>query len=109
MTKQDQAIIDDFSDEDKVEQNLNIWNYEEQPEIIGVVQRREQGLYGDQVVILDSANQEVVFPSLTALNTKLLKVNVGDKIKVIYKGELKSQKTGRMYKDFDLYHKENKE
>lgn len=107
--KKNQTIIDDFSDEDKVEQNLNIWNYEEQPEIVGVVQRRELGVYGDQIIIQDSSNEEVVLPTLTALNTKLLKANVGDKIKVVFKGEIKSQKTGRMYKDFDVFIKEQKE
>lgn len=104
MTEDKQTtIIDDFDDEDKVESNLNIWNYNEEPEIVGIQLRREVGLYGDQIVLNDTSNKEVVLPYLTALNTKLLKAEDGDKIKIIYKGELKSQKTGRMYKDFEVF------
>lgn len=104
MAKEEQtAIIDDFNDEDKVENNLNLWDYNESNEIVGIIERKEQGMYGDQIILKDNTNEEVVIPSLTALNTQLFKANVGDKVKIVYKGEEKSKKTGRMYKNFEVF------
>lgn len=97
-----QKIIDDFTDEDKVQSEFNFWNYETEPELIGVVLRREIGLYGD-VIIIETEKGEVSLPSLTALNSQLIKASVRDKIKIKYLGEEKSQKTGRLYKNFNVF------
>lgn len=99
-------IIDDFSDEDKVENQVNFWKYQEEPEIIGLFNRFEKDKYGEHSV-LKVGDEEVHLPNLTALNGKLKQANVSEdsKVKVKYKGEFKSEKSGRYYRDFEVYAK----
>lgn len=96
-------IEDDFKDEDKVESNLNIWKYNEEPQIIGIIIDKKPGMYGEQVSLKTNETEELILPSLSALNTQLSNTEIGNKVKIIYNGEKKSQKTGRMYKDFSVY------
>jgi len=106
MPKQD--IIDDFSDEDKVESNLEFWKHKEEPEVIGLFSRWETDNYGEHGVIktiIDEKESELHLPNLTALNGKLKQKQVkeGDKIKIVNLGEKKAEKSGRLYIDFDVY------
>ncbi|MFW6282969.1 MAG: hypothetical protein ACOC1P_02860 [Minisyncoccales bacterium] len=94
---------DNFNEDDKVESNLNIWKYEEEPQVIGVVIEKKPGIYGEQVSLRTNEVDELILPSLSALNTQLANANINDKVKIVYNGEKKSQKTGRMYKDFAVY------
>lgn len=106
MTKEEKnAIVDDFTDDDEVKSELNLWNYKDDKEIIGVVLRKEEGQYGEQVVLSAGEDNEVTLPSLTALNTKLANVEIGAKVKIVYLGEVRSEKTGRMYSDFKVFTK----
>jgi len=70
--------------------------------LIGVVVREELGNFGPQIVV-ESNDEEIVLPSLTALKTKLSEAQVGDKIKVVYLGKVTSKKSGKVYDDFDVF------
>jgi len=104
-------LIDDFTDEDKVETNLDFWKFkeEDEKEIIGYFERWEEDNYGSHAVIKIDDNSELHLPNLTALNSKLKQKNVsqGNKIKVISKGSIKAEKSGRMYEDFEVFVKSN--
>jgi len=107
MSKNEQAVIDDFSDEDKQEnEQLNFWNVKEDKEIVGIVKVVEAGNYGGKKIGLktnDSEDELTFIPELTALNNKLKDLVVGDKIKIVYLGEEKSKTSGRMYLTFDFF------
>jgi beta-phosphoglucomutase-like phosphatase (HAD superfamily) len=107
MSKNEQAVIDDFSDEDKQEnEQLNFWDCKAQKEIVGIVEVVEAGSYGGKKIGLktnDSEEELTFIPELTALNSKLKDLVVGDKIKLVYTGEEKSKTSGRMYMTFDFF------
>ena len=100
---EDNKIVDDFSSEDKVQSNMNFWDYKNQKEVIGVYKGFEKDAYGEHAVLLIGNNEEIHLPNLTALNTKLKRASEGDKVKVVNLGEKKSDKSGRMYYDFDVF------
>lgn len=104
MGRTQNSKIDDFTDDDLVQNVLNLWNYTETPELFGVIVEIRPGTYSErQVKVKDVADDEIMVPELTTLNSKLQMAKVGDKVKIVYKGEKKSEKTGRMYKDFDVF------
>lgn len=97
-------MIDDFNEENEVTgQPMNLWNYKEQPEILGKIIRIEKGRYSDRQIVLESASEEVVLPSLTALMSKLMDAEELQKVKIKYLGDKKSTKTGRLYADFKVW------
>ena len=102
---EDNKIIDDFSDNDKVQSDMNFWAYNETKEIIGLFKGFQKDSYGEHVV-LSCEGDEIHLPNLTALNSKLKRANINNKVKVVNLGEKKSEKSGRMYYDFDVYIKE---
>ena len=104
--KEEKALIDDFSDADEVSNSVNLWDYNEQKEIYGVVSDIEKGNFSERQIILKNQNEElIVLPELTTLNSKLKNAIVGSKIKIVYLGEKKSDKSGRIYKDFKVFMK----
>jgi len=107
MKNETNAVIDDFTDEDKQESpSINLWDYKEQKEIVGIVEEVGEGNFGGKRIGLktnDSENELIYLPELTALNTKLSKIEVGNKIKVVFNGEEKSKKSGRYYMVFDVF------
>ena len=102
---EDNKVIDDFSEEDKVQSDMNFWDYKENKELIGVFKDFQKDSYGEHA-ILEVNKSELHLPNLTALNSKLKRAKMGNKVKVVNLGEKKSEKTGRMYYDFDVYIKQ---
>lgn len=95
---------DDFTDADEIKSApLNLWKYKEQREIMGIISEIGDGQFGTQIT-LDVGNEDfIVLPSLTALNSRLAEAKTGQKVKIVYVGDTKSQKTGRMYADFKVF------
>jgi hypothetical protein len=106
MTEEKNTVIDDFDENDKIQtESLNFWDYKENKEIVGIVKSVEEGNYGGKKIGLQTnESEELVFiPELTALNSKLKDVEEENKIKIVYLGEEKSKKSGRMYMTFDVF------
>ena len=101
-------VIDDFTEEDKVISDSNFWDYKTQKEIIGIFKGFQKDAYGEHVVLEVDA-KEIALPNLTALNGKLRRAEVGDKVKVVSLGDQKSKQTGRIYFDFDIFIKSTKD
>lgn len=93
---------DDFTDEDKIENSLNLWAYKDEKEIIGTFEKYEEGQFGKQAV-LKVGDEDKTIPSLTALSSKLENLEKGNKVKIVYIGEEKSEKSGRYYSVFDVF------
>ena len=98
-------VVDDFSEDDKMKTDFNFWDYKVTKEAIGVFSAFEKDTYGEHAVMI-AGSDAIHLPNLTALNSKLKRAKAGDKIKVVNLGEKKSEKSGRMYYDFDIYIKE---
>lgn len=94
---------DDFSEEDKRESKLNLWNYKEVSQVIGFVISIDEGRFGGRSITLKTEQEEIVLPELTALNSQLKSVEVGDKVKITYGGDVKADKSNRMYATFDVF------
>lgn len=98
-------VMDDFSDEDKVGSSMNFWDYKNNNQVIGVFMDFQKDGFGEHAV-LEVNQQELHLPNLTALNSKLRRAKLGNKVKIVNLGEKKSEKTGRMYCDFEVFIKE---
>ena len=98
-----QSIADDFNESDKVTSDLKLWNYKEDKTLIGVVTLiDEEGNFGRTIVVDTAEEQGLTIPSLTALNTKLKEVEIGNKIKLVCLGIVRG-KNERDYYDFDVF------
>lgn len=98
-----QQIVDDFSEKDKIVSDLNLWNYKENKTLVGViVSIDEKGTFGRTITVDTAEQKELTIPSLTALNTKLSNVVVGNKIKLVCLGLVRG-KNKRDYYDFDVF------
>lgn len=106
MGEQKQSkIVDDFSDDDKVN-NGNFFAFStETPKVIGILKGFKDSEYGRVAQLDDGSGELIDIGSFTALKTKLTEDMIGKAVKIVYNGEIRS-KTGRMYKDFSVYCKE---
>jgi hypothetical protein len=99
----EEKLIDDFTDQDKFETSMDFWKFKEEKEIIGLFSRWENDNYGEHAV-LSLEKEEIHLPNLMALNGKLKagKVSEGNKVKIVYAGQMKA-KSGRLYEDFQIF------
>jgi hypothetical protein len=96
-----QTNIPEFNDEDKRESNFH--DFDNQPEVIGVLERIEQGNYGNNIVLRTFNNKEILIGSYEVLKSKITETDKGKWIKIVYKGNTTNPKTKRTYKDFEVY------
>lgn len=96
---------DDFNEEDKVEGQGDFHDFTETPVVLGILDRFEEGTYGDNPVVKISSEEEVKIGDYKALKDKLTLEDVGKKVKIEYKGQEKS-KAGRMYMVFEVHKKD---
>jgi len=101
--KQQTTVTDDFNEADKVSSDLKLWNYKEDLTLIGIVTTiDEEGNFGRSITV-DTANDKgLTIPSLTALNTKLKAVKIGNRVKIVNLGVVRG-KNKRDYYDFDVF------
>ena len=99
-----QSIADDFTEKDKVTSNLRLWDYKiNNATLIGAITSIDpEGQFGRTIVVDTAEEKDITIPSLTALNTKLAKAVVGNKVKIICLGLVKG-KNRRDYYDFDVF------
>lgn len=102
MTEEN-SIVDDFDEDDKVVSG-NFFKFEkEEDSIIGQLTAITDGTYGKQYVLLVEG-EEIIVGSYSALAGNILEEDISKKIKIVYKGEKKS-KNGRNYKEFEVFKK----
>ena len=82
----------------------NVWNFEEDKEIIGVLLRKVISQFGGNDFILDVLDKgEIMVYGKTVLQNKLSDIKEGSLIKIVYAGQVLSPKTRRTYEDFKVY------
>ena len=87
-------------------ENSVMWNYEEDKQIEGVYQgvKTNIGQNLSNIYSIKTNKGEVLsFWGTALLNDRLSGVVVGDKLKLIYLGKTKSEKTGRSYHNFQVW------
>jgi len=96
----EQMNIPEFTDADK--RDAIFHDFKVKAEIVGKLKRMEEGAYGDQYII-DTPDGDITIGTYDVLKGKIHKEDIGKWIKIVFKGDTKSPKTGRMYKDFDVF------
>ncbi len=90
----------------KLEVNNSAWNFEENKEMVGTFTSIEQNV-GPNASNLYHFKQEdeteINIWGNTLLDNRLKHLEAGQKVKIIYLGLATSPKTGREYKDFEIY------
>lgn len=90
----------------KVEsEQRNAHNFKEVPELEGEYKEAVKSVHGgNDYLVVDKDGNDVLVWGKTALQTKMARVEVGAKVKIVYLGEKKSSSTGRTYEDYDVYY-----
>ena len=76
-----------------------VHNFDQEPAIEGVLKDKTEGQFG-QNYILDVDGEDITVFGKSVIRSKLETVKVGAKVRITYKGEKKSESTGRTYQDF---------
>lgn len=81
-----------------------VHNFSENPELIGIYTGMEEGQYGQNIVIERAHDgQTVIAFGKTALLSKFKLIPLGAFVKIMFRGTKTSQKTGRMYQNFEVF------
>ena len=84
------------------------WDFGTQPEIQGVLIRKEEhvGPNDSNMYRLQLADgKELGVWGNTVLDGRFQKVTIGEEVKLVYLGKQKSEKTGREFHAFDVFHR----
>lgn len=81
-----------------------VHNFLEQPEVIGTLKGHKQSQFGKMDYVLDTDQGEVLVFGKTALTDLMREVEIGQEVKIVYKGKVRS-KSGRDYDSFEVYTK----
>lgn len=110
-TQEKLDFSDDFSDEDKISRDFV--KFEEEGDfILGILTEikpadtdNTDGKGFNYVLKVKEGEEikEKIVGSYSALTSQINKAMIGKKIKITYTGEKKSEKTKRMYKNFDVF------
>ena len=89
----------------KVEMNPT-WDFEKDKELIGVYISKEEnvGPNGSTIYNIQTEDGSTVgMWGSTLLDNRFKNIVIGEEIRVVYLGSAKSEKTGREYKNFEVY------
>ncbi|MBU4348643.1 hypothetical protein KJ671_04050 [Patescibacteria group bacterium] len=78
-------------------------DFKAEKELVGVLKEKVESQFEGFDFILEAKGKEVLVFGKTALQSKLSGVAIGTKIKIVYLGEKKSEKTGRNYEDYEVF------
>lgn len=82
-----------------------IWDFNKNSELEGGFVRKEEnvGPNNSNMYYFKTPTEEVCCWGNTVLDNRLAEVKVGDRVKIVFKGMAVSPKTGREYKDFEVF------
>lgn len=97
------------SDWQKVEmESGDVWDFQNDKEIEGVLISKEENVGPNEswmYRIQKADGTELGVWGNTVLDGRLKKIEVGEEIRLVYLGKLKSPKTNREYHSFDVFHR----
>ncbi|MFW6173242.1 MAG: hypothetical protein ACOC5T_05805 [Elusimicrobiota bacterium] len=81
---------------------------EEGDTIVGVFKGKREGIGKNDGTIYEIKTEDGMrgIWGSTVIDTRFKNLEEGEMIKVVYKGQTKSKKSGREYYDYDVYHKQ---
>lgn len=98
-----------MSDWVKIDSNQNdTWDYTQDKEIEGTYVSKQENVgpnNSNMYNIIKPDGTTVGVWGNTMLNDKFQKIKAGEEIKIVYLGMAQSEKTGRQYHNFEIYHK----
>lgn len=92
--------IPEFTDADKREAIFHDFNTK--AEVVGKLLSIEEGTYGKQYII-DTPDGNITVGTYDVLKSKIHEKDINRWIKIVCKGNANSPKTGRTYKDFEVF------
>lgn len=99
----EQTNVQEFTDND--ERKTTFHNFSENPEVVGKLLEISDGFYGKQYQI-QTAEEVITVGSYDILRSKIIADDVGKNIKILYKGDITSSKTGMKYKNLLVWIKD---
>jgi len=84
------------------------WNPEEEPELIGVFLNAEENVGANNSMLYTFERPDgsrVGVWGSAILDSRMKNLTVGEEVKIVYKGKVRSERTGRVYKNFEVYHR----
>lgn len=98
-----------MSDWIKLEGNQNdTWDYTKDKEIEGTLVSKEENVgpnNSNMYNLITPDGSTIGVWGSTMLDNQFKNIQVGEEVKIVYLGMAKSEKTGRQYHNFDIYHK----
>ncbi len=93
----------------KIEPVAEVWDYKVDQELVGTYQGKEEevGPNKSNLYSFETDGGVVSVWGNTILDTRFKNLNIGEKIKIVYLGKVKSEKTNREYHNFDVFKDEN--
>jgi len=90
--------------------NLPIWDFEENKILIGTLEKIETDIGPNKSILYTFRVQGDLFKvwGSTVLDQRLMMINIGDEVKIVYQGKQKSPITGRTVKVYKVYSKPKK-
>lgn len=85
-----------------------IWDFSKNKELIGIYLSREEGVGPNESVLytFETENGEIVgIWGNSVVEDKLKFVAVGAEVKIVYLGKATSEKSGREYRNFEVFFK----
>lgn len=90
------------------QESAGFWNPEkENEELIGKVTDVKKGEYGENLTLTTADGTEIRTPSHRMLQSQISKIDIGDEVKIIFKGEEPAKVKGRSpTKLYEVFKKE---
>ena len=79
------------------------WDFKENPELVGVLKDKVDSQFSGHDYILEKDDKEILVFGKTALQAKLEAIALGTKVKLVFIGIKKSEKSGREYEDYEVF------
>ena len=93
-------------DEYEMQESAQYWNPEKvDDELVGEVTDIKKGEYGETFTIKTAEGNEIKTPSHVGLQNRMSKIDIGDGVKIVYKGEGEAQKGKNAPKIYEVFKK----
>lgn len=86
-----------------------LWNYLEDKELVGIYKSKKENVgpnKSNMYFVEDKKGNLKSFWGTTLLDDRFSTIATGEEVKLVYLGKSTSEKSGRSYHNFDIYHRE---
>ena len=86
------------------------WDPQEENELMGTYVDKKEGIGANKSNLYTFRKKDGSLVSVwgcAVLDVRFGNLEAGEDVKIVYKGKVSNEKTGRTYHDFDVYHRES--